>query len=709
MHAGAALRKVQVSIRLPYRHSAALHYGNRCQSTIHGAEAPKLPAYKVIPDPSFSILFPLFGHLGAHQFLRHSSSLSTSSPMSGLPTRVDSPSGKRQRTSTIYQRKRAVAACQTCRQRKTKCDNVRPRCGFCQGSGAQCVYTGANGNDYSAFDPASLAILDRIDHVVSLLEARPLLAPGAEPSASTDQLSSIPANSTNQQVASVSADQTLAGDVTWFLDLPDLPSAVNSCEGILRWPIFEGVVTASVQSFVLEDSAENDRTRQAAEQTPAALCRGVQEDDIVPLSKKFLAFVHVKNPILDVADFNAKVRHAAEYGLGWDGSSCLVLVACALACLSAPFQPGANASGTPESTRSSRLAYTDRDTAALYYLAAKKRLGLVPPSLPYLQCLFLFGVYEMYVLNPMQAWFYFNRACVDFENISWAQSRKASLQDQKVLRRSQRLEQRLYWSCMKSECELRCEVPFPSSGIARCQYQDMFPSPPTELSSPTGGQYPPCDVLHEEIIHEEEKGWFYYLAEISFRRMMNRAMAVMGRDGEQGWLLNIRETMKQCEELNEQIRIWSSHIPPQISLDNDKLSNDELAHYVYNRALTCREWIHRPFLYYIIHQPAEDSNFAQALPLARKCLELCVEHLFRSAAHHRHHGTWYIARSSMSRALLLLGASRSAKIQLPESSRDAVDKARCTLELWCEEAPDLQWALEVLNNIYAQVWGEASS
>lgn len=56
---------------------------------------------------------------------------------------------KRPRTAAMYQRKRAVTACQSCRLRKTKCDNVRPACGFCSNNGAQCIYPGPETSDYS--------------------------------------------------------------------------------------------------------------------------------------------------------------------------------------------------------------------------------------------------------------------------------------------------------------------------------------------------------------------------------------------------------------------------------------------------------------------------------------------------------------------------------------------------------------------------------
>lgn len=35
------------------------------------------------------------------------------------------------RGTAAYPRKRAVTACQTCRARRTKCDNLKPKCSFC--------------------------------------------------------------------------------------------------------------------------------------------------------------------------------------------------------------------------------------------------------------------------------------------------------------------------------------------------------------------------------------------------------------------------------------------------------------------------------------------------------------------------------------------------------------------------------------------------
>lgn len=84
-----------------------------------------------------------------------------------------------------------------------------------------------------------------------------------------------------------------------------------------------------------------------------------------------------------------------------------------------------------------------------YYLAAKKRLGLMEPSLLSVQCLFLCGVLEMYLLKPLKAWNYFSQACGQFRNQLWRTTQKRL--GQTMPPEIRRMEQRLYWSCMKSE------------------------------------------------------------------------------------------------------------------------------------------------------------------------------------------------------------------------------------------------------------------
>jgi len=70
----------------------------------------------------------------------------------------------------------------------------------------------------------------------------------------------------------------------------------------------------------------------------------------------------------------------------------------------------------------------------------------------------------------------------DFTEVLSAPSRHSSSTD----RKSRRLEQSLYWSCFKSECEFRVELPLQQSEISLGEYPDLFPSPPSPI--PTDGK-----------------------------------------------------------------------------------------------------------------------------------------------------------------------------------------------------------------------------
>lgn len=52
------------------------------------------------------------------------------------------------RGTAAYPRKRANKACQVCRARRTKCDNKKPSCSFCEKVGAKCITTPTDLSSY---------------------------------------------------------------------------------------------------------------------------------------------------------------------------------------------------------------------------------------------------------------------------------------------------------------------------------------------------------------------------------------------------------------------------------------------------------------------------------------------------------------------------------------------------------------------------------
>lgn len=243
----------------------------------------------------------------------------------------------------MYQRKRAVAACLPCRARKTKCDNIRPTCGFCASHEAHCSYADT-ANDHSSyvktglrlpripftncpprprFDPASLAILERINHAVSLLEAQSAAAPKHHVSDRLSQVRYQPASMVPSLSHAEGGSQRLDTSDELLFEIPGFPASSNNCEAILEWPVFGGSVPR-VWSFVFGPKDDESIIPPVSQEPPVALGRGIEEENLVPLSELFLSYVHIKNPILEVSEFTRYVKDAAETGLRWNGPSCLV-------------------------------------------------------------------------------------------------------------------------------------------------------------------------------------------------------------------------------------------------------------------------------------------------------------------------------------------------------------------------------------------------
>lgn len=218
---------------------------------------------------------------------------------------TDSPASQHPEPAT-RRRTRALVACRLCRNRKTRCDNKRPSCGYCTLNGMKCVYPD---------DPPALAeqqevqvtnkdIFDKISSAVEILEVLQSRDPASEPAAR-----SRPAQ-----------ESAFADDGFGHLAVPDAAARNSSCEAILRWPIFNSIgYRSTITSLGLE---------MATLDAPVANTRqGVvpPQDGIPGLCQRFLTLIHIKNPILGVSEFTRHARHIAEYGPGWDERSCLVV------------------------------------------------------------------------------------------------------------------------------------------------------------------------------------------------------------------------------------------------------------------------------------------------------------------------------------------------------------------------------------------------
>ena len=224
-----------------------------------------------------------------------------------------------------------------------------------------------------------------------------------------------------------------------------------------------------------------------------------------------------------------------------------------------------------------------------------------------------------------------------------------------------RIDQSLYWSCFKSECEFRVELPLPQSELADFEYPHLFPSPPSPVATGTNGHVPVPSVPHSarplslssefasselggdliilpgegQNIHEhckrlckEEESWYYYLTEIALRRIGNRIINTFYRQDPQTWM-DVKPLISIALEFDAQVSTWSANLPPAMQQyetsssiraprfdspvdGSDSSATKELSWATENRLLEMRSWLYQPFLFYAIHfghfsSPEEDG------------------------------------------------------------------------------------------------------
>ena len=100
--------------------------------------------------------------------------------------------------------------------------------------------------------------------------------------------------------------------------------AANSPEYMLRWPIFNRVITDAekhIRSFLLDSLDQPQSSRPPSRQVGV----GSLLDDIPHLCRKYLILVHRRNPVVDIENLERYAREVTVQGLGWDGPSCQVV------------------------------------------------------------------------------------------------------------------------------------------------------------------------------------------------------------------------------------------------------------------------------------------------------------------------------------------------------------------------------------------------
>ncbi|KAG6010036.1 hypothetical protein E4U21_000478 [Claviceps maximensis] len=636
---GMIVSVYMVSLLTTMATSTPLHPTTPCRSKV-ASSSEMLPPPPSTPSPSPSLQQQQqqqqqHPHLsGASQHIKSN----TANGSDCAQNRTSRP-GKRPppRGAAFYPRKRATTACQVCRARKTKCDNVKPSCSYCVSVGATCVQTSAV--DLSSLDPASLKILDRLDSLERLLRSAisangddaadastrgvvvpdvvaasaPVPHPPRRPSTygmyghghgpRDNDYNSLFGHRSNQAF-NEGVDDGVGLDLDLHLHSV-LPTRVNR---IFEWPIFRGssgnntnIIKIKATSPPTTIRTPPDATSLPAGWASLAALVDMESYRLYRLLDNFFLYIHCKNPILDECSTRRLVRRVFLDGIDWSSASCLALIICALGCIATPFGP------SPE-TRIGSRAYAD---SQVFFQAAQKRIGilLVRSDMVGAQCLFLSGIYMMMVFQPIYAWRFFSQALAACQHLPFltraqhegamsnpeatsAKEPSAQLHVDTMSRRDTQ-EQAVYWSSWKSERELRSELSLPDFDIA-CDhagttlYPPFFPAPPV----------PAPDSPDDDGTQRSRASWLFYLAEISLRRLTSRLCCeVMGlRRRYASNTLFLDALADMTPEYEAQAQEWSENLPGELSV-HSAIDDDGIARSVLRgKLINLYEMLYWPFV-----------------------------------------------------------------------------------------------------------------
>ncbi|SPO01982.1 uncharacterized protein DNG_04655 [Cephalotrichum gorgonifer] len=664
-------------------------------------------------------------------------------------------------------RKRAIAACQFCRLRKTKCDNVRPVCGSCRHHQARCVYTDGSegGGPQAGLDEAAARhgeVLERLDDIRNLLAARVAPSPDARSSGAGSEMGSHLSGFSNLARGSIDRESSGAGggavDTESVSDRQPSSSASPSaylqytkCESILKWPVLSDVMTeedAAIDSFVFDAHVRGDgeeyeevvRMSAAGSASPASsrdagsgafrqpkatqlFGRGVQEGAFVMLCQKFLALVDCRNPIMDARDLLVYARSVAEDGLGWDAKSCVVLLACALASYSRAWKPPPfiRTSPSPTVRRDSAvppdvMAESDDEAAEAYFEAAQRRLGCLGTSLIDIQCYYYASLCERFAFRPLQAWMYLQQAAtrlrVHHIERQWEENRRQTggqdgyRVEPRCSTARHHFEQRAFWTIHKAEREFATELGISlASDLTGFKYPEAFPTPPESVNHLTAvDDDDDSDMSDVFSPRRNEFVWFFYLAEISLRRTLDEILSVIYEKGEQYWIENVDLVLRQYYESEKQMADWQFHLPPTMRYDPASQPNNEMGYYLEGRFEEWNECILRPLVYYCLHYPPTKPPTPSIVALAQRDMTLCENCILRCANHDRHGGTWVVLRRAFRCTLIMLAAVvADGPLRPPENWRELTSTSIGTFSKWSVGVRDLQRMRRVLERVFRAV------
>ncbi|KAL4787309.1 hypothetical protein BJX76DRAFT_19848 [Aspergillus varians] len=532
---------------------------------------------------------PARGGSPPSEHISHNGLLPINDLLSPTPEHQSSSAGSKKPRNFI-----ATVACETCRLKKTRCDESRPKCGLCRSLGLECVY---NERKTSKRDHSLTLIMSTLHRLETKLENVPLnvcseiqslQAQFPRPPDGRGEMNT-PSHATHAAVAkhvSLGTPQTLtpSGEPEIF-ELDERPNAVTanglvsisfSQHGVILWPGAREILPQQLleaheklgKNYVIDTEMHRQPLPmyiypfppQAGDEwleaLPLAMIKG--------LSNAFFATFNLFTPIMDKNFYFAFTLGAAiESGFGYDMESCLVLNILALGCLAVHAHhegdyPLPGAGGSHFEPPDWMPVVQEEPPGLRFFNEARRRIGFLMCDNDIQSCQFylLSSVYYSQILRPMDAWAMIHRAATGCLSI-------LTNNDVNFDEWEGDMKSRVYWNCLMNETILVQELHLPPSGLSR--FEEVVPLPKF-ISFETFGFAPSRFPSSEGI--DDSFFQYHFLAQVAHRIILTRIRHSLYFHSDSGTFPHPAVNV----ELQHQLAQWRQNLPPGLQFPDTTLS-----------------------------------------------------------------------------------------------------------------------------------------
>jgi hypothetical protein len=266
-------------------------------------------------------------------------------------------------------------------------------------------------------------------------------------------------------------------------------------------------------------------------------------------------------------------------------NSCLALLVLAIGCMAG------NDSAAVPLDRRPELVYIHEATSFL-------RNVFLEHSIPALQCLVLFAMYHLHLLQPCQAHDYILAASSRVQNMLRSQQYPPNSDSGELLGRA-------YWTILLIESELLIQLDLPQSGI--WAFNDSVPLPSASMvwHFPTHRTETDTATLRSSSSFSSipssapaEPTLVYFLAEIAMRRMLQRCTTSVSKSAGGG----LRYAPVIATELELHLHEWYDYLPPLLRFPKNLDDRDHgvlhpNAQFLQAQFFACKASIYWPAVY----------------------------------------------------------------------------------------------------------------